>query len=401
MRVLGMRAAVLGSAAIAVASLVVTLPAVKAYSHHPSPAYAAIEELQQILSRAPESVVGAHQRFARVLETRPVAARILPSPVMRESTELAAYWLGRGRATVWYFSDPARGDLELVDPLSRRVHGHYGWKFPREAFMSGVRPDILDLVEIDSPPGWFAQTGWHLTPETLNISERQGRAEGIAHIRNRPDAALLVLAGESTAAAGGKPARVSVRVGDRLVDEWEVAAGARFFRRTLLEPGALAAAGPFTRLIASYKGSDGRAAPVRLTQLMVASPQTVFHVKHAGWNEVEYSDQVQRRWQWTSGRAEIFVNAAGRDVALTLAGESPLRYFATAPRVTVSAGDHVLATAQPSSDFELNVKVPAAALAAADGMLTIETDQSFVPHERTGSPDRRTLGLRIFELRLQ
>ena len=53
---------------------------------------------------------------------------------------------------MWYLSDPARGDLELVDPLSRRVHAHYGWMFPREAFISGVRPDILDLVSIDSPP---------------------------------------------------------------------------------------------------------------------------------------------------------------------------------------------------------------------------------------------------------
>ena len=121
---------------------------------------------------------------------------------MRESTALAAYWRGGGTAPVWYLSDPARGDLELVDPLSRRVHAHYGWMFPREAFISGVRPDILDLVSIDSPPGWFAETGWHLTPETLNISEQQGRAEGVAHIRNRPDAALLVLGGESIAAAG-------------------------------------------------------------------------------------------------------------------------------------------------------------------------------------------------------
>jgi hypothetical protein len=69
--------------------------------------------------------------------------------------------------------------------------------------------------------------------------------------------------------------------------------------------------------------------------------------------------------------------------------------------VTVRAGSQVLATATPSDDFELNVKVPAAALAASDGVLTIETDQSFVPHERSGSPDRRTLGLRIFEMRIR
>ena len=106
---------------------------------------------------------------------------------------------------------------------------------------------------------------------------------------------------------------------------------------------------------------------------------------------------MQRRWRWTTARAETFVNAAGRDLTLRIAGESPLRYFGTAPHVTIRAGNQVLATAQPSSDFKLSVKVPAAALAASDGTLTIETDQSFVPHERSGSPDRRTLGLRIFD----
>jgi hypothetical protein len=134
---------------------------------------------------------------------------------------------------------------------------------------------------------------------------------------------------------------------------------------------------------------------------MVASPQSTFHVQHAGWNEVEYSDQMQRRWQWTTGKADTFVNAGGRDLTLRLTGESPLRYFDRAPRVTVRAGSQVLARAQPASDFELNVKVPAAALAASDGMLTIETDLSFVPHERSGSPDRRTLGLRIFEMSIR
>jgi len=34
-------------------------------------------------------------------------------------------------------------------------------------------------------------------------------------------------------------------------------------------------------------------------------------------------------------------------------------------------------------------------------MLTIETDETFVPYERTCSPDRRTLGLRLFELTIR
>ena len=397
----GPKATTIGCAAVVVASLVVTLPAVRAYANYPSPAYAAVDDVQQLVSRTPNSVVGAHQRFARVLETREVGAKILPSPVMRESTALAAYWHGGGNAPVWYLSDPARGDLELVDPLSRRVHAQYKWLFPRERFISGVRPDILDVVAIDSPPGWFAETGWHLTPETLNISEQQGRFEGIAYVRNRAEAALLIIGAESTEPAGGKPARVSVTIADRVIEEFDVPAGGRVFRRIPLEPGTLTGPAPFSRLVASYKGGDGRPQKVRLTQFMVASPQSVFHVEHAGWNEVEYSDQMQRRWRWTTARAETFVNAAGRDLSMRLIGESPLRYFDTPPRVTVRAGSEVLATATPSNDFELNVKVPAAALAASDGMLTIETDQSFVPHERSGSPDRRTLGLRIFDLKIQ
>jgi len=398
--VAGTTAATVGSAAIVVASLAVTLPAARAYSEHPSPAYAAIGDLQQLVAKE-EAVVGAHQRFARVLETRDFGAtRILASPVMSESRELAAYWLGGGTAPVWYLADPARGDLALVDPLSARTYRHYGWTFPRELFMSGVRPDVVDLVRIESPPGWFAETGWHLTPETLNISEQQRRSEGIAHVRKRAEPALLVLGAESTGPAGGKPARVSVAIDDRAIGEWELTAGGRFFQRIPLEEGSLDN-GVFSRLVASYGGADGRPGNVRLTQLMVASPQSLFFVQHAGWNEVEYSDRLQRRWRWTTRRAETFVNSGGRDVTLTVAGESPLRYFDAPPNVTIRAGNEVLATAQPSSDFELSVKVPAAALAASDGMITIETDKAFVPHELSGSPDRRTLGLRIFRFEVK
>ena len=397
----GPAVATVASGAIVIASLLVTLPAAHAYSAHPSPSYAAVDDLRQLIARTPNSVVAAHQRFARVLETRDLGAKVLPSPVMRESTALAAYWRGGGTMPIWFLSDPARGDLELIDPLSRRVHAHYTWTFPREAFISGVRPDILDVVAIDSPPTWFAETGWHLTPETLNISEQQGRFEGVAYIRSRPDQAWLIVGGESTAPATSNPSHVSVTVGDRLLETWEVAPGARFFKRIVLEPGTLASSTPFSRLVVSYRGTDGRPQRVRLTQLMIASPQSTFHVQHAGWNEVEYSDQMQRRWQWTTAKADTFVNAAGRDLTLRLTGESPMRYFDRAPRVTVRAGSQVLATAEPASDFELNVKLPAAALAASDGMLTIETDQSFVPHERSGSPDRRTLGLRIFDMQIR
>jgi hypothetical protein len=93
----GTTIAALGSAAIVVVSLATTLPAARAYSENPAPAYAAADELKTLLSSQP-GVIGAHQRFARLLETRDFGeTRILPSPVMNESRELAAYWLGGGQ----------------------------------------------------------------------------------------------------------------------------------------------------------------------------------------------------------------------------------------------------------------------------------------------------------------
>jgi hypothetical protein len=394
---LGRKIAFWGSGAIAVTSLLLTFPAVRAYAGQPSPVFAAMEDLRKLLSSDLSGAIGMHQRFARAVETQNFGAtRILNAPPMREARELAAYWHGGHHSPVWYLADPARTDLELVDPSSRTLHGHYVWTFPRDRFMSGVRPDVVDLVRIESPPGWFAEEGWHLTSETLNMSERLGRSEGIAYVRNRPGPALLVIGGESTSPPGGEASPVSLSINARTIDRWDVPASGSFFRRFILAPGTFSSESSFSRLVVSYATREGRPETIRLTQFAVASPDDLFFIQHAGWNEIEYSDQLQRRWRWTTGRATTFVNSGGRDVTVTVSGESPLRYFDSAPNVTVRAGDQLLATATPQSDFELHVKIPATALAAADGMITIETDKTFVPSERSGSLDKRTLGLRIF-----
>jgi Protein of unknown function (DUF2723) len=390
-----MRSTTTASAAVgilAVWCLVVTLPSIRVYADG-SPAFAAISDLRQRLQTEPRAVIGMHQAFVRSTQTQNFGTtRVLKAPPMREWLELAAYWREGNTAPVWFLSDPARTDLELIDPLKRQTHTHYIWGFRRERFISGMRPDVVDLIRIESPPGWFAEEGWHLTPETLNMSERLRRTEGVAYVRSRPDAAIVVIGGVSTKEA----AKVSLTLNDRPVDQWDVPAGATFFKKIPLAPGLLASESPFVRLVASYASASGAPHNVRLTQFAVASPTDVFFVQHAGWNEIEYSRELQRRWRWTTGQAQTFVHPAERDLTLTLAGESPLRYFDAPPRVTIRAANQVLATAQPSDDFELTAKIPASALAASDGVITIETDKTFVPHERSGSPDQRTLGLRIF-----
>jgi hypothetical protein len=380
-------------ATLVVWSLALTLPSARIYARDGSPTFAALAELHRVLASEPDAAIGMHQGMLRSVQTENFgSAAILKAPPMREWLELAAYWRTGQSAPVWFLQDPARTDTELIDPLSRTLHAHYVWSFPREKFMSGVRPDIVDLIRIDSPPGWFGEEGWHLTSETLNMSERLGQHEAVAYLKSRLDPALLIIGGESTGAAS----RLSMKLDDRPMGEWNVAAGGVFLRRLDLPAGTLAGAAPFRKLVVSYANPEGRPEKVRLTQFALEPPSAVFFVQHRGWNEIEYNRDLQRRWRWTTEQAVTFVNSAGRDVTLTIAGESPLKYFDSPPHVLVRAGQQVLATAQPSADFELAVRLPADALAAADGMVTIETDKTFVPHDRSGVADRRTLGLRIF-----
>ena len=80
---------------------------------------------------------------------------------------------------------------------------------------------------------------------------------------------------------------------------------------------------------------------------------------------------------------------------------SPRRRCAVGEHIVVRAGNQILATATPTTDFELTIKVPATVLDAADQTVTIETDKTFVPNERSGSPDKRRLGLRIFKFEVR
>jgi hypothetical protein len=85
-------------------------------------------------------------------------------------------------------------------------------------------------------------------------------------------------------------------------------------------------------------------------------------------------------------------------VEVLLRGESPRKYFDTAPHVRLLAGAAEIATWQPTSDFEWRVKVPADAVRRASGVLTIETDRVYLPGKAEGTADARRLGLRLFDV---
>jgi len=90
-----------------------------------------------------------------------------------------------------------------------------------------------------------------------------------------------------------------------------------------------------------------------------------------------------------------------RSVAITLRGESPLKYFASPPTVRVRAGARQLAVFRPTRDFTWRVQVPGSVLMESGGTVTIETDKVYLPGQAEGTADARRLGLRVFEVRVE
>jgi hypothetical protein len=148
---------------------------------------------------------------------------------------------------------------------------------------------------------------------------------------------------------------------------------------------------------AAADGSRGTAA-ITLEQFDVQSEGRVMFGYLDGWQEPEYNPETARSWRWMSERARVWVRPVGRDVVLTIAGESPLTYFDRAPTVQVTAAGVELARFSPAADFTQQVTIPAKALTISGGLLAIESELWFTPAERGSSADQRHLALRIYSI---
>jgi hypothetical protein len=216
-----------------------------------------------------------------------------------------------------------------------------------------------------------------------------------AWIRRRSEPARLLIGGRNLAAAGQPAARFRVAIDGTVLREWEAAPG--FFLHVLDVPGgALMGSGPFAELTVQSEAANGGAAiPTAIEQFDLQNLDTLMWGFDAGWNEAEYSPALGL-WRWTSDRSTLRLVGPPRAVRLILPIENPLRYFDRAPRVRVLAGERELSSTTVAETRVWTVDVPDEAVAAAGGLITIETDETFVPAERGGPPDFRRLGLRIF-----
>jgi hypothetical protein len=206
----------------------------------------------------------------------------------------------------------------------------------------------------------------------------------------------MLIGGRHLGAASDPSVQISLALQSQPLETFDVGPGF-FSRRIALRAGLLAGTGYVPLEIASRTANGSSTIiPVGLEQFDVQSPGMPMIAVDEGWYESEYNPRTARAWRWTSEKAVLWVRPIGRNVTLTLSGESPLKYFDAAPVVVVSVGDHEVARFSPSSDFTQSVVLPADAVGAANGRVVITSDKFFVPAEREGSQDRRHLALRIY-----
>jgi hypothetical protein len=384
-----------------------TLPAARAYAQTGSPAFRAFEALMLIPSRHPPAghppsgyVLSMHAAMRRVEEWEHDRHgwRVISAPHGHEWLALVEHWRAEPTPVI-FAADPRRTDLALFDPQARTRDVSERWTFPVVPFIAGIRPRDADAYYM-RPPGWMLDRGWALTAEVGGITERDGagphRQPSVAWIRGRSGAADLIIGGRHLGSASDPPARLTL-AGDRgPVDSWEISPGF-FFRRIAVPAGLLDGSG-YVPLRVSSTAADGsgRVVPVALEQFDLQPEGAVMFGFVDGWHEPEYNPKIAQAWRWTSEQARLWIRPISRDVVLTLTGESPLKYFDKAPSVRVNAAGAPLAQFAPSSDFTQRITIPAKALSGSGGIVTLDTELWFSPAERSGSPDKRHLGLRVY-----
>ena len=397
-------------AAIAVpvvgAALLVAVSGGIAYAREAHPAFRALDDAARRARTDPPAASFAHFGLRRPLQAADAAALRFVEP--RRDYEwlgLTDYWRGGGIAPVWFFADPRRTDLALIDPRSRRDVVRYQWRVESLLELSGTRPLGLDWYRVN-PPGWFAGTGWSLTPEAGGITRatRAGPADRSieAWIRRRAVPMRLVIGGRHLGEAGAPDAEIELAIDGRTIDRWRLSVEERNFLRFVDLPDGVAGDGAYAHLTihAREVSTENKHVEVAIRQFDAQTAGDLLYGFGPGWHEQEYANDTGRLWRWTSEASILIVKGPPQPVRVSMRGESPLRYFDAAPRLTVTAGGRVVGEFHPDDDFEWSVTVPSEAWTASDGAISINVDRVYLPGPAEGTSDARHLGVRLFDIRV-
>jgi hypothetical protein len=391
-------------AGAAAAGVLLAQPAVAAYARTAAPAFRLLADMQTTsdgAGTASRPVLAMHRR--QELDLRrpsvwagglPPLAEHLPAPPKHEWLELVKYWNRGGRAPVWFVADPPRSDLALIDRHALARGGTYRWPFQRTDLIGGVRPNVMDWHVIQAP-GWYLGEGWSLTPETAGVARDEGRGPGRAPIQGwirRHSGPLTLMIGGRNLAAAGPPVPVAVTLEDRTIHQMTSPPG--FFLEFLrLEPGRLSGDGDYAALAVTAGGDE-----IAIEQFDAQPAGQIVYGFGEGWHELEYNPATGRLWRWTSERAAIRLHASPQPLRLRLQGA--FETAASTAHIVLRAGDRIVAERDVPREFEVDLPISAELIAGQGGetVLTLETDQWYVPAEHNWRPtrDRRHLGLRIF-----
>ncbi|HEV8395490.1 MAG TPA: hypothetical protein VGQ37_14525 [Vicinamibacterales bacterium] len=402
------RVSVLMWAAVAASALIVSVPTAIDYGQQAHPAFRAIVDMISEGEGVPPAAVYSHFALYRSLQAA-APDWLHPVPPVRQKEWLGPVQFFRdgGARTVWFLGDPLRTDMALFDPANILTNEANPWRAWAHAEMGGVRP-VGAVWHRIQPPGWMVGEGWSLTPEAGGRvrATRTGLDHGPieAFVRRRSEPATFLIGGLHLGTAADAPAELTVAIDGSAVETWEVprAAGGQPFVRFVRLPGGVPqGAGNYASLRVSARSLEpGRPVPeiaIRQFDLQPDGGRPLMAFSD-GWYEDEYSPETGQRWRWTGASAQLRLMSS-RTVVLRVRGESPVKYVGAAPTVRITAGARTLATFHPAADFSWRITVPADALTEAHGVVTIETDRTYLPGAAEGTGDTRTLGLRVFECR--
>jgi hypothetical protein len=286
------------------------------------------------------------------------------------------------RRSVWFLRDPARSILLLKDPRAQTRIASWQWPDPLMRLVRGARPTRIELVRLD-PPRWFAESGFLLTAEA-GPPDRVARERHLLFVRSDLAPQQLVVSGMTT-----EQALVTVRVGTRAHDPRQV--DKHFTFAISVPPESASAAYVPVRVDASV--------PLLLTGVTLDPGSEDPRLLQSGFYGPE-RDDLDQKFRWMGPRAEVAVSGSGVPLRVTVRGRVPDRYRQPLTlRMDVPGGPtrtYLLA----DGDFQLAVELPAVA-AGSTVTLTFSSSHAFVPDDVEHNGDRRSLAVRIYDLRVE
>ena len=389
--------------ALALASLVMAAPVMAAIGRAPSPPFALLSDVRATWRSDPAPAFAMHESIGFMVrgEQLPDAPR-LDAVFPREWLTMSEYWREGGERPVWFFADPGRTDLTLVDPASRRLVGEYRWSFDPDRFLSGARPPSVDWYEV-APPAWVLGPGFSLTPEVRGASGALGRGLTLAPIegwvrRSALHRPTVLLIGGWHAGTTGQSARLRISVDEVELARFEVPPGRSFLQLHRLLSVTLPGADSYARLRVDATPVAGGARPrIEIDQFDLQPATSIVFGLGAGWSPLEPDPSGDGMVRWPGPSAVLRVHDGGRDIVLTVTGELLPGRFRRPPLVDIRAGDALIGQAMATPAFTWTVSAAEVMLRRGGGEISLVTDLTFaIPEEERQG--RRLPGLKIREV---